>query len=63
MGIPKPDKRTYSQFVDGEYAEGGSWVYVLHAEFTEAREQYIRAFLLLQNDLYRLRRYLARISP
>lgn len=54
MGIPRPYKRTCRQFVDGEYAEGGRWAYVLHPEFAEAPEHYIRAFVLLQNDLHRL---------
>jgi hypothetical protein len=54
MGIPKPYKRTCRQFVDGEYEEGGRWAYVLHPKFAEAPEHYIRAFMLLQNDLHRL---------
>ena len=57
MTVPKPLRRTIRQFADGEYSEGGRWEYILHPRFAEAPAQYIRAFLLLQEDLQRLFQY------
>ena len=51
MGINRPFRRTCRQFVDGHYAEGGRWAYVMHPKYANSPEQYIRAFLLLQKDM------------
>lgn len=57
MTLTKPLRRTCRQFVDGDYGEGGRWQYILHPRFAESPVQYIRAFLLLQEDLHRLFQY------
>ena len=57
MGINKPLRRTCRQFSDGKYSEGGRWHYILHSQFAQSPRQYIRAFLLLQEDLQRLFQY------
>ncbi|MFC1659182.1 hypothetical protein ACFL0U_01285 [Pseudomonadota bacterium] len=54
MTIQKPYKRTYRQFKDGEYTEGGRSKYIEHIKFAEAPEKYIRAFLLILKDLQEL---------
>jgi hypothetical protein len=54
MSTCKPFRRTVRQFSDGEYSEGGRWKYILHPDYAQAPEQYIRAFFLLQEDLRRL---------
>ncbi len=58
MAISKPFRRTCRQFKDGKYSEGGRWRYILHPKFAKAPPgQYIRAFLLLQQDLQHLFQY------
>lgn len=58
VGIQKPFKRNVRAFVDDEYSEGGRWMYIIHAEYALAREQYIRAYLLIQKDLQELFDYI-----
>jgi len=54
MPVDRPYRRTCRQFVDGQYAEGGRWKYVVHPQFAESPEHYVRAFLLLLKDLQEL---------
>ncbi len=58
MSITKPYHRTCRQFVDGEYSEGGRWQYILHPKYADSSDHYIRAFLLLQDDLKKLFQYI-----
>jgi hypothetical protein len=58
MPHAKPYRRTCRQFVDGSYAEGGRSQYIQHPLYAVAPLQYIRAFLLLQQDLHRLFEYI-----
>ena len=51
MSVTKPYRRTCRQFVDGKYSEGGRWQYLLHKNFANDPQHYVRAFLLLQADL------------
>lgn len=51
MSVIRPYRRTYRQFLDGRYTEGGRARYVLHSEFANSPAQYVRAFLLLLKDL------------
>ena len=54
MAVGSPYRRTVRQFLDGSYSEGGRWMYVTHPKYPQSPEHYIRAFLLLQQDLLRL---------
>jgi len=58
MSVNRPFRRTYRQFMDGKYAEGGRWQYVTHPKFAESPEHYIRAFLFLLKDLQELFYYI-----
>lgn len=58
MGVNRPYRRTCRQFVDGSYDEGDRWKYLLHPKFAEAPEQYIRAFLILQDDFKKIFDYI-----
>jgi hypothetical protein len=58
MGISHPFKRTVRQFTDGEYSEGGRWMYVMHRDFAVEPWHYVRSFVLLQNDLRQLFEYI-----
>lgn len=57
MAVTKPYRRTCRQFLNGSYSEGGKWMYPLHPAFARDKEQYVRAYLLLQNDLLELFEY------
>ena len=54
MSVNKPFRRTCRQFTDGHYTEGGRWQYMIHEKYAEAPEHYVRGFLLLLKDLYKL---------
>ncbi len=54
MSIPRPYRRTCRQFADGSYSEGGRWMYLLHPKYATDPRHYVRAFLLLQQDLLEL---------
>lgn len=58
MPVNRPYRRTYRQFVDGRYTEGGRAGYVLHSKFANSPAQYVRAFLLLLKDLQDLFDYI-----
>jgi len=58
MGIKKPYKRTCRQFTDGSYANSGKSKYLLHKDFANSPEQYIRPFLLIQKDIQNLFDYI-----
>jgi hypothetical protein len=54
MPVTTPFHRTCRQFTDGSYSNGGRWMYVLHPQYANSPEHYVRAFLLLQKDLREL---------
>lgn len=54
MSISRPYRRTCRQFVDGSYTEGGRWMYLLHPKFATDPRHYVRAFLLIQQDILEL---------
>jgi hypothetical protein len=58
MPVTRPYRRTCRQFVDGSYGRGDQAKHIRHARFAEEPEHYIRAFLLLQQDLQRLFEYI-----
>ena len=51
MAITRPYRRTCRQFTDGSYSEGGRWMYLLHKHYATDPRHYVRAFLLLQEDV------------
>lgn len=54
LGIQKPFRRNVRAFIDGEYSKSGSWMYIIHKKYAPFRENYIRAYLLIQKDLQEL---------
>jgi hypothetical protein len=58
MAVSHPFKRTVRQFIDGEYSEGGRWMYVTHPDFAAEPWHYVRSFVLLQDDLRQLFEYI-----
>lgn len=54
MSRQKPFKRTSRQFIDGSYGKGENAMYVLHPKFAVDSEHYMRAFLMIQKDLFEL---------
>jgi hypothetical protein len=63
MGISKPFRRVCRQFVDGRYSEGGRWLYLLHPKFAIDPRHYVRAFLLIQQDVQELFSYVEPSDP
>jgi hypothetical protein len=59
-GLARPFRRTARQLVGGDYFRGSTSnsVYINHPMFAKEPVRYIRAFLLLQNDLLRLFEYI-----
>ena len=51
MSVLRPYRRTCRQFTDGSYSEGGRWIYLLHKRYATDARHYVRAFLLLQQDV------------
>jgi hypothetical protein len=58
MTVKRPFHRTCRPFVDGSYSEGGRLQYLLHRKFAKDPQHYVRAFLLLQQDLMELFAYI-----
>jgi hypothetical protein len=54
MALEKPFKRTVRKLTNGSYMNDGHWQYLLHPKFANAPQHYIRAFLLIQEDLLKL---------
>ncbi|MCC8934383.1 hypothetical protein [Rhizobium sp. 'Codium 1'] len=58
MAIDRPFRRTVRQFADGDYTEEGRWRYIRHPKFCTEPEHYIRAFELIQKDLFEIFDYI-----
>lgn len=58
MTVTRPIRRTCRQFIDGQYTEGGRWRYMIHPKFAKNPENFVRSFLLLQQDLIELFTYI-----
>jgi hypothetical protein len=58
MPVNRPYRRTCRQFVDGSYAEGGRWQYIVHPKFSQSPDHYVRAFLILLKDVQELFDYI-----
>lgn len=57
MALTKPLKRTVRQLTNGSYANDGHWQYLLHPQFANDPQHYIRSFLIIQEDLQKLFEY------
>jgi hypothetical protein len=57
MTLKKPYKRTVRMLANNTYRRDGHWQYLLHPEFASDPQHYIRAFLLIQEDLLKLFEY------
>ena len=57
MPESRPFFRCVRPGVDGQYEEGGRWMYVLHPHYAPEATHYLRAFSILQADLLRLFQY------
>ncbi|MEY5047665.1 MAG: hypothetical protein RLZZ175_1024 [Bacteroidota bacterium] len=53
-GLLKPFKRTVRQLSDGSYSNSGNSMYLLNKEYALDPQHYIRAFLLIQEDVFEL---------
>lgn len=54
MAVPRPYRRIVRPFTDGQYAEGGRWMYIQHSQYTKEGghpAHFIRAFLIIQEEL------------
>ncbi len=54
MACSRPYRRTYRQFLDGDYTAGGRSGYVEHVAYASDPAHYVRAFELLLRDLREL---------
>lgn len=54
MSVSKPYKRTVRIFTNNSYSAGGVSQYICDEKFAESPEYYIRAFLLIQKDIFEL---------
>ena len=54
MSHPKPFHRNVRGFVDSRNSGYSQWAYIVDRAYAHSPEHYVRAFLLIQNDLQRL---------
>lgn len=57
MSLNKPYKRTVRLLTNNSYRNDGHWQYILHPDYSNDPQHYIRAFSLIQNDLFKLFEY------
>ncbi len=58
VGVTAPFKRTARIFTDNTYSDSGKWMYVLHQNYADSPENFVRAFLLIQKDVLELFDYI-----
>ncbi len=58
MSISKPYHRNYRAFVSGQNSGYSQWAYIVDKNYSGSPEHYVRAFLLIQNDLQKLFEYI-----
>ena len=58
MSILRPFKRTARPFTKDKKEQGGLWRYILHGDFADSPEHYIRAYLIIQKDFLNLLDYI-----
>jgi hypothetical protein len=57
MTLQKPFKRTVRMLANGTYRNDGNWQYLLHPKFANDPQHFIRAFLIIQDDVLKLFEY------
>lgn len=57
MGISKPYRRTARLFTDDKYSLGGKSQYILHKDYAQSPDMFVKAFLLIQEDFLSLLKY------
>ena len=58
MSIQRPFKRTARPFAKDKIEQGGLWRYILHKDFANSPEHYVRAYLIIQKDFLNLLDYI-----
>lgn len=58
MSHEKPFHRNVRGFVQGPNSGYSAWAYIVDREYSQSPEHYVRAFLLIQNDLEKLFEYI-----
>jgi len=58
VGINKPYRRTARIFTDNSYSNSGKWKYIYHEKYADSPDRFVRSFLLIQNDLADLFKYI-----
>lgn len=58
MSHSKPFHRNYRGFVNGSNSGFSQWAYIVDRDYSESPEHYVRAFLLIQDDLRKLFEYI-----
>ncbi|MDO6422801.1 hypothetical protein [Saccharophagus degradans] len=58
MPIKKPYRRTARVFTDGAYSNSGKWKYILHRNYADSPDRFVRSFLLIQSDLVEIFKYI-----
>ncbi len=58
MSITKPYHRNYRGSISGNNSGYSSWAYIEDKEYAKSPEHYVRAFLLIQDDLKKLFEYI-----
>lgn len=58
MSINKPIHRNYRSIISGPNSGYSNWAYIVDPEYANSPQHYIRAFLLIQNDLQKLFEYI-----
>ena len=54
MSFNKPFHRNYRGFIESPNSGYSQWAYIVDRDYAQAPEHYVRAFLIIQNDLQKL---------
>lgn len=58
MSLSKPYKRTVRLLTNGTYTNDGHWQYLIHPDYASEPQHYVRAFLIIQEELLQLFEYI-----
>lgn len=58
MKVIKPYKRISRQLLDGSYQNSGNGCYLIHKDFAQDPQHFVRAFMIIQKDLLNLFEYI-----
>ena len=54
MSLTKPFHRNFRGFIPGPNSGYSQWAFIVDRQYAKSPEHYVRAYLLIQNDLQRL---------